>query len=71
MISLVINSISVSFIENRVFFNNISLAFTILCLLLFIHASNLFDGINLQSIFYFKVIFFIFINFSQISKFLV
>ena len=68
--SLVINSISVSFIENRVFFNKISLVFTILCVLLFIHASNLFDGINLQSILYFKVIFLyllIFSNFKVLS----
>ncbi len=54
---LIIESISISFIENRVFFSKFSLAFSILCVLLFIHASNLFDGINLQSILYFIIVF--------------
>ncbi len=62
---LMIESISVSFIENRVFFDKLSLVFTILCVLLFIHASNLFDGINLQSILYFIVVFLYLLIFSN------
>ncbi len=62
---LVIRSISISFVENRVFFNELSLVFSILCILLFIHASNLFDGINLQSILYFIVVFSYLLIFSN------
>lgn len=54
---LLIDSISISFLEKRIFLGKFSLAFTILCILLFIHAANLFDGIDLQSISYFIIIF--------------
>ena len=54
---LIIDSISISFFEKRIFLGKLSLVFTILCILLFIHAANLFDGINLQSISYFIIIF--------------
>jgi len=54
---LIIDSISISFLEKRIFFGKFGFLFSILCILLFIHATNLFDGINLQSILYFIIIF--------------
>tara|TARA_B110000008_G_C16969444_1_gene563353 strand:- start:2854 stop:3855 length:1002 start_codon:yes stop_codon:yes gene_type:complete len=47
--SLVIKELSFSFIENQIELKNISYLFTILCVLLFINALNMFDGINLQA----------------------
>ena len=47
--NLTINRINFSFTNKTFFLDNFSLAWTILCFLLFINAINMFDGINLQT----------------------
>ena len=59
--NLVIKELSFSFLENTVELRNFSHLFTVLCILLFLNALNMFDGINLQVGFYCILIFFIFI----------
>ena len=59
--SLVIKELSFSFLENSIELKNFSIFFTLLCILLFINAINMFDGINLQTSFYCLIIFFIFL----------
>jgi UDP-GlcNAc:undecaprenyl-phosphate/decaprenyl-phosphate GlcNAc-1-phosphate transferase len=59
--NLVIKELSFSFLENTVELRNFSHFFTVLCILLFLNALNMFDGINLQVGFYCILIFFIFI----------
>lgn len=67
--NLVIKQLSFSFIENPIYLNNFSHLFTILCILLFINAINMFDGINLQTGTYCIIIFSIFI-FKDIYTFI-
>ena len=55
--NLVIKSLSFSFLEYPIELNNISNFFTILCVLLFINALNMFDGINFQAATYCIIIF--------------
>ena len=55
--TLVIKSLSFSFLEYPIELNNISNFFTILCILLFINALNMFDGINFQAATYCIIIF--------------
>ena len=55
--NLVIKQLSFSFIENPIYLNNFSHIFTILCVLLFLNAINMFDGINLQTANYCIIIF--------------
>lgn len=59
--NLVVKQLTFSFIENPIYLNNFSHLFTILCILLFINAINMFDGINLQTGTYCIIIFTIFI----------
>ena len=59
--NLVVKQLNFSFIENPIYLNNFSHLFTILCVLLFINAINMFDGINLQTGTYCILIFSIFI----------
>ena len=59
--NLVIKQLSFSFIENPIYLNNFSHIFTILCVLLFLNAINMFDGINLQTANYCIIIFLIFL----------
>ena len=59
--NLVIKELNFSFLENTIELRNFSHLFTILCILLFLNALNMFDGINLQVAFYCILIFFIFI----------
>ena len=54
--NLLINELRFSFVESKIYLGKYSLAFTILCLLLFINACNMFDGINLQSCTYFLIL---------------
>ena len=54
--NLLINELRFSFVENKIYLGIYSFAFTILCLLLFINACNMFDGINLQSCTYFLIL---------------
>ena len=62
---LIIKSISLSFYDSRIFFDSLKIFVTVLCILLFIHASNLFDVINLQTILYFVIIFFYLLLYSN------
>jgi UDP-GlcNAc:undecaprenyl-phosphate GlcNAc-1-phosphate transferase len=59
--NLVIKQLTFSFIEYPIYLNNFSHLFTILCILLFINAINMFDGINLQTGAYCITIFLIFL----------
>ena len=47
--NLLITDISLSFYEKRIFFNNLSIIFTIFCFLILINSLNFYDGINGQS----------------------
>ena len=47
--NLLITDLSLSFYENRIFFNNLSIVFTIFCILILINSLNFYDGINGQS----------------------
>lgn len=59
--NLVIRELSLFFVENNIELKNTSYFFSILCVLLFMNALNMFDGINLQAGFYSLLIFIIFI----------
>jgi len=59
--NLVIKQLTFSFIEKPIYLNNFSHLFTILCILLFVNAINMFDGINLQTGTYCIIIFSIFL----------
>lgn len=50
--NLVIRELNFSFLEHPVKLDNFAYFFTILCVLLFMNALNMFDGINLQTGFY-------------------
>ena len=59
--NLALSSIEFSFLEKSIDMGSTSIAFTVLCILLFVNAFNMFDGINLQSSIYSLHIFIIFI----------
>ena len=46
--SLVVNELRVDFLNKTIQLNNLSILFTALCIMLFLNALNMFDGINLQ-----------------------
>ena len=54
---LIINFISLSFIEKNIFFENFSIFFTLFCILILINSLNFYDGINGQSCINFIIIF--------------
>ncbi len=47
--NLIVSNFSLSFYENRIFFENFSIVFTIFCILTLTNALNFYDGINGQS----------------------
>jgi UDP-GlcNAc:undecaprenyl-phosphate GlcNAc-1-phosphate transferase len=67
--SLQIYKIDFSFFNKKFYFNNLSTCLTIICILVFTYALNMFDGINLQSITYCTFIFFIFYLLSKYEVF--
>jgi UDP-GlcNAc:undecaprenyl-phosphate GlcNAc-1-phosphate transferase len=67
--SLQISKIDFSFFNNKFYLNDLSIFFTIICILIFTYALNMFDGVNLQSITYCIVIFFIFYFLSKFEIF--
>jgi UDP-GlcNAc:undecaprenyl-phosphate GlcNAc-1-phosphate transferase len=67
--SLQIYKIDFSFFNNKFYLNDLSIFFTIICILIFTYALNMFDGVNLQSITYCIVIFFIFYFLSKFEIF--
>ena len=54
--NLLINNLLFSFYPQRIFIENYSFIFTITCILIFIHAVNMFDGINVQLISFFIIL---------------
>ena len=56
--NLTIKMLSISFYENKVFFENYSYFFTIFCILILVNALNFYDGINGQSCLIFIISFF-------------
>jgi UDP-GlcNAc:undecaprenyl-phosphate GlcNAc-1-phosphate transferase len=67
--SLEIYKIDFSFINKKFYLNNLSIFLTIICILIFTYALNMFDGVNLQSITYCTFIFLIFYFFSKFEIF--
>lgn len=55
--NLILEKISLSFFESKIFFGNFSIPFTIFCIILLTNSLNFFDGINGQSSIFFTVIF--------------
>ncbi len=59
--NLIITNFSVTFIESRIFFENLSIIFTIFCILILMNSLNFYDGINGQSclifLFFFSYLF--------------
>ena len=53
--NLKIDNLLFSFYEHPIFLKNLSLFFTLFCILAFIHATNMFDGINSQLIIYYLI----------------
>jgi UDP-GlcNAc:undecaprenyl-phosphate GlcNAc-1-phosphate transferase len=66
---LQIPKIDFSFTSKIFYLNNLSIFFSIICVLIFTYALNMFDGINLQSITYSVLIFFIFYLLSKFEIF--
>ena len=67
--SLQISKIDFSFFNNKFYLNDLSIFFTIICILIFTYALNMFDGVNLQSITYCILIFCIFYFLSKFEIF--
>ena len=55
--NLMIEKISLSFYEKKIFLNNLSFLFTIFCIIILINALNFYDGINGQSLTFFLIAF--------------
>jgi len=72
---LIISVLKFDFFTNAILLKKFSVFFTIFCVLLFVNAFNMFDGINLQSGIYSFILFFYFlindINFSFSSVFFI
>ena len=51
--NLLITNLSLSFYKNRIFLDNLSIVFTIFCILILTNSLNFYDGINGQSCFIF------------------
>ncbi len=66
--NLVIYELRFSFLENPILLKYFATLFTILCILLFLNACNMIDGINFLSISYFIFIIFFFIFNKYISN---
>lgn len=67
--SFQISKIDFSFINKRIYLNDLSIFSSIICVLIFTYALNMFDGINLQSITYSTFVFFIFYILSAFEIF--
>ena len=55
--NLIITNFTLSFYASRIFFENLSIIFTIFCVLILINALNFYDGINGQSCLIFLIFF--------------
>ena len=54
--SLIIESLRFSFLSDEISLRNFQIPFTVLCILLFINAINMYDGINLQTLLYTSIL---------------
>ena len=54
--NLKIDNLLFSFYNNKIFMKSFTILFTIFCILAFIHATNMFDGINSQLIIYYIIL---------------
>lgn len=68
--SLIISNIKISFIDNAIGTKNLGLLFSLFCILVFLNAFNMFDGINLQASSYSLTIF-LFLSFTVINSLLI
>jgi UDP-GlcNAc:undecaprenyl-phosphate GlcNAc-1-phosphate transferase len=66
-----IKELRFSFLDYKISLGNLSILFTIICILLFINACNMFDGINLQFGFYIFLLIIIFYNKSVLENLLI
>tara|TARA_B100002052_G_scaffold292999_1_gene315454 strand:+ start:896 stop:1897 length:1002 start_codon:yes stop_codon:yes gene_type:complete len=57
--NLVISKLTFSFMSKEIFLENFSIFFTVLCIVLFVNAFNMFDGINCQASLYALLLFLI------------
>ena len=55
--ALIVEKITLSFYDNKIFFGNFSIIFTIFCIILLSNSLNFFDGINGQSCVFFLFVF--------------
>ena len=63
--NLIISKLSFSFTSKEFFLENFSIFFTVLCIVLFVNAFNMFDGINCQTGLYSLFIFFVLLKNGQ------
>ena len=54
---LIVSKLSFSFLKNKIFLNNLSIFFTIFCIVILKNALNFYDGVNGQSGIYYLVVF--------------
>lgn len=64
---VIIKNLDLSFYGKKVFLNNLSIFFTVFSILAFVHAMNMFDGINGQTILYFIILNTVLFFISKIS----
>ncbi len=57
--NLVVSKLTFSFVDKEIFLENFSIFFTVLCIVLFVNAFNMFDGINCQASLYAIILFLI------------
>ena len=68
--AIVIDVLRISFLQNDVYLQNFSVFFTVLCILLFSNAMNMFDGSNCQALTYFIFTTLLFVIINADFKFL-
>ena len=73
--NLIITQLEFSFMKKIIFLENFSIFFTVLCVMLFVNAFNMFDGVNGQaaiySIFIFVILFYSILNNQLILFFII
>ncbi len=68
--NLIISTIKISFLDNAIGTKNLGLLFSLFCILVFLNAFNMFDGINLQASSY-SLSIFLFLSFVVINSLLI
>ena len=67
---LIIRNIRISFLDNTIGTKNLGILFTLFCILVFLNAFNMFDGINLQASIY-SLSIFLFLSFMVIQSYFI